>query len=346
MKSSLGNVLVVKMSAIGDVIHALPVSYAIKETYPDTKITWVVEPPAYGLLTNNPYIDELIIFEKAKFRSFRGLITQLPSFSHILKQGRFDVALDLQGLAKSAAMAYLSKAPKRLGFCNMREGSHLISKPVCGLHQQGSVVERYLDVVRALGCRVDKVVFPVFPTEEEKQQARNLAQEAGLDIDQSYILLVPGANWPNKRWPTQHFARLVDLIWESGRVPVMVGAGNDQVLVDEVIAKAKRSPISLVGKTSLKQLAYIMQYSTALVGGDTGPMHLAAGLKTPVVALMGPTDVNRNGPYGEGHRTLTVSYDCAGCWQRKCPKMRDCLADISPKQVFEALQKIIDRIKS
>ncbi len=341
MNSSVKNILVVKMSAIGDVIHALPVSYAIKETYPAAKVSWIVEPPAYDLLTNNPCIDEIILFEKTQFKSVWGLMTHLPAFSRRLKQGRFDVALDLQGLAKSAAIAYLSGAPRKLGFCNMREFSHWVSRPVCGEHQEGPVVERYLDVARALGCKVSKVVFPVVVTAGEQQQTRELAGQAGLDLRQAYILLVPGANWPNKRWPAEHFARLVNLLWQNGQIPVLVGGAGDQPLACQISDKCIRPPINLVGQTSLKQLACLMEYATVLVGGDTGPMHLAAGLKTPVVALMGPTDANRNGPYGAGHQVVTVAHDCAGCWQRQCPKGWDCLAGITPEQVFQALQTII-----
>lgn len=340
MKNSLGNVLVIKMSSIGDVIHALPVSYALKETYPDTKVTWVVEKAAYDLLTNNPYIDELILFEKAKFRSFGGLVKSLPPFSRILKQGNFDVALDLQGLAKSAAIAYLSRAPRRLGFCNMREGSRFVSSPVYGPHQHGHIVERYLDVVRELGCKVEEVRFPVFPTEAEQQQTAQFAIAAGFDLKDRYVLLVPGANWPNKRWPTHFFGELADHLWDGGFIPVVVGASGDLTLTTEINRQAHRPPLSLVGKTTLKQLAYLMMKAAALVGGDTGPMHLAAGLRTPVVAIMGPTDANRNGPYGQENVAIEVTYDCAGCWRRKCPKGWDCLSNISVEKVLDAVQKI------
>ena len=114
------NILVVKLSAIGDVIHALPVSYAIKETYPDAHLTWVVEPPAYPLLEGNPYIDELILFEKAKFRSIGGFLREYPPLRRRLRAHRYDVSLDLQGLFKSAAIVYTAGARERVGTANMR----------------------------------------------------------------------------------------------------------------------------------------------------------------------------------------------------------------------------------
>lgn len=335
------NIIVVKMSAIGDVIHALPVSYALKETFPDAKVTWVVEKAAYELLTNNPYIDKVLLFEKHKFRSIGGLIKNLPSFAYELKQGQYNVSLDLQGLAKSASVAYLSGAKTRLGFCNMRELSSLVSRPVCGTNVKGHVVERYLDVVRELGCRVEKVIFPLVTTAQEEQVATAIAKQSGLDLNNPYIILATGANWPNKRWPASNYAHLVDKIYEKDFIPVLIGGPGDRMLADQIIAGTQVPPVDLTGKTSLKQLAYVIKRAKALVGGDTGPMHLSAGIGTPVVALLGPTDINRNGPYGQGHVSLSVSYDCHGCWKRKCPKNVDCLADITIDQVYQGLNKIV-----
>ncbi len=340
---SYHNILVVKMSAIGDVIHALPVSHALKESFPGAKVSWVVEKAAYDLLVNNPYIDQIFLFEKHKFKSIRGLMKHLPSFSHSLREHHFDAALDLQGLAKSAAVTFLSGAPTRLGFCNMRELSHWVSRPVCGPHKDGHIVERYLDVAREIGCKVQKVVFPIVITEEEKQSAEKIARQAGLSLQSPYIVLAPGANWPNKRWPTRHIARLCDKVYEQQQVPVLVGGPGDRSLAEEIAEQADIPPVDLTGKTSLKQLAAVIKGARAFVGGDTGPMHLAAGLGTPTLALMGPTDANRNGPYGEGHVALEVPRDCAGCWQRQCPKQLDCLELLSPEQVGRELTGLLSK---
>ena len=145
------NILVVKLSAIGDVIHALPVSYAIKETYPDAHLTWVVEPTAYPILEDNPYIDDIIVFEKAKFRSLGGFLHAIGPLRRRLRRRRYDASLDLQGLFKSAAIVFNARVERRIGTANMREGANLVSRPVKGAHAHGHIVERYLDVARALG---------------------------------------------------------------------------------------------------------------------------------------------------------------------------------------------------
>lgn len=335
------NILVIKMSAIGDVIHAMPVSYALKESFPDAKVTWVVEKAAYDLLMNNPYIDEVLLFEKDRFRSIGGLIKNLPFFSSVLREKKFDVALDLQGLGKSGAIAFLSGAPLKLGCCRMREGSNWISRPVCGSHQNGHIVEQYLDVVRQLGGKVEKVIFPLEITAEEQTLAKRITTQAGMDMGSKYIILAIGANWPNKRWPTAHFAQLVDAIYHQGMVPVMIGGSGDQQLAQEITAMAQIPPVNLTGMTTLKQLAYIIKRASALVGGDTGPMHLAVAVGTPVVALMGPTDANRNGPYHGRNQVITVSHQCHGCWKRTCSLDKDCLAVILPEQVINALGSIL-----
>ena len=336
------NVLVVKLSAIGDVIHALPVSYAIKETYPEAKVTWVVEPPAYNILQDNPYIDEIIVFEKKKFKSFGGFLQNFGPLKKKLAEGHYDVALDLQGLFKSAAIAWCSKAPVKLGTCNMRECSDKISKPVVGEHSQGHIVERYLDVVRALGCRVDKVVFPMELTAADGKMARSYLYAAGCKGDVPYVALAVGANWPNKRWPVQHYAKLCDWIYSQKHLPVLVGGGAlDEQLAEDITRAAELPPVNMVGKTTLKQLAYVLKEAKAVVGGDTGPVPLSAGMGTPTIMVMGPTDANRNGPYGQLENAIEVNRPCKYCWKRACPHGFDCLERIKPEQVEEKLQQYL-----
>ena len=337
------NILIIKLSAIGDVIHALPVSYAIKETYPDARVTWVVEPPALNILEDNPYIDEIIIFEKKKFKeSLSGFLENFSPFRRKLKEGHFDIALDLQGLGKSAAIAYFSGAKKRYGTCNMREMSNFISKPVIGEHKNGHIVERYLDVTRAIGCRVNDVVFPVAISEKDERIAKDTIKKYGVSDGASYAVLAVGANWPNKRWPVSYYADLADWLFGQQIIPVFVGGGAlDENLISEITRKAQIPPVSIVGKTTLKQLAAVIKNSQFVIGGDTGPVHLAAGLKVPTIMLMGPTDANRNGPYGQSENAIEVNRPCRWCWKRACPKGLDCLSAISVDMVKSKIRTMI-----
>lgn len=338
---SYKNILIVKLSAIGDVIHALPVAAVLKRQFPEAKITWVVEKPAYDLLTNNPCIDDIIIFDKPKFKSLAGLLANGRDLSNQLKDKKIDLALDLQGLFKSAAIVYLSGAPMRLGYCNMRELSHLVSKPVVGPNHNGHVVDRYLDVARALGCEVtEPIAFPLYITSQEAASAEAIAAQAGLRQDNRYVVLAPGTNWPTKCWPVKHFAALSDLLYQDNIIPVLIGGSGDNRLAEDITALTAIPPVDLTGKTSLKQLAHIIKQAGCFIGGDTGPMHLAVAVNTPVVALFGPTDPERNGPYGTENKILKVERACQGCWKRSCPQGETCLETITPELVYQSLTKL------
>lgn len=337
------NILIVKLSAIGDVIHALPVAHALKQKYPQARITWIVEKPAYDLLTNNPDIDEIILFDKPRFKSVSGLVSNVPELSRQLKSRNFDVVLDLQGLFKSAAIAWLSGAAERYGYCNMRELSHLLSAPICGDHQDGHIVERYLDVARALGCKVEMGQFSITITDQEAVDAQESMKKAGITENTCFVVLAPGTNWPTKCWPIRSYGELADQLYAEGITPVIIGGPADKQLAEEILATAKRPVIDLVGKTTLKQLAYVIKQARIFVGGDTGPMHLAVAVGTSVVAMFGPTDPGRNGPYSGENIVLTATGKCCGCWQRKCDKNYECMTNITVGEVLEAVKKIASK---
>lgn len=340
------NILVVKLSAIGDVIHALPVSYAIKEQYPEAHLTWVVEQAAYAILADNPCIDELILFEKAKFRSIGGFLREIGPFRRRLRTRRYDASLDLQGLFKSAAIAWNAGAKLRIGTANMREGAHLVSRPVRGAHAEGHIVERYLDVARALGCRVGEVRFPVSVSDRDRMAADTLLAREGVQEGRPFVAFAVGANWPNKRWPVEHFAALADRLYHAHYVPVLVGGGRlDATLAEDILRASEIPPVNLVGRTNLKQLAHVFTRAALVLGGDTGPVHLAAGLRVPTVMLMGPTDANRNGPYGQLQHAIEVDRPCRGCWKRACPKGLDCLAAISVDAVAEKIGAVLRSVR-
>lgn len=336
------NILVVKLSAIGDVIHALPVSYAIKESFPDVHLTWVVEPPAYDLLTMDSCVDEIITFHKKEFKSIGGFLTNYGPLKRQIQRRSYDAVLDLQGLFKSAAIARLAKAPVKFGMCNMRELSDRISRPVIGPHAQGHIVERYLDVARALGCRVDQVVFPLTVPEREADLTRRIFSQAGGNMGNPYVVFAIGANWPNKRWPIEYFAELSDWLYAQRLIPVIVGGGAvDEQRAAELCAAAEIPPINLVGRTNFKQLTCVLQHAQLTIGGDTGPVHLSAGVGTKTIMVMGPTDANRNGPYGQLENAIEVERSCKYCWNRACPKGLDCLADITVQQVRAKVEELI-----
>jgi heptosyltransferase-1 len=339
------NILIIKMSAIGDIIHALPAAKALKTAFPEARLTWIVEKLGYDLLSHNPYLDEIIIFDKPKFKSWRGFLANAPSFTAFLREKKFDLTLDLQGLLKSSAIAVLSGSSKRLVYEGAKEGSYLFSKRVVGDYAKGHVTDRYLDVIRALGCEADGAAASVFLAPAEIEQAKNILAAHALDNNIPYVILALGANWTNKIWPPAYFAELSGLLYAQGLVPVVIGAAADLPRFAALSALAAKPPVNLIGQTSLKELTYIIEQARAFVGSDTGPMHLAATTNTPVIALMGSTDPVRSAPYptrGKKRRVLVTNRLCAGCGAGKCAKGLDCLAAISVAEVFGAIVEVVE----
>lgn len=336
------NILIVKLSAIGDVIHALPVSYALRKKYPTAHITWVVEPTAYEIVKHNPCVDEVILFQKKAFKTFKGFKQNFKPFYKLLHRRKYDISIDLQGLFKSMAVVLTANAKKKIGYVDMREGSNLISKAIKGPHFNGHIVDRYLDTVKYLDCDTDNIIFPLKNTAEEINYVNNLLMDNKIDDNKSFIVFAVGTNWVNKCWSTKNFAILSDLLSKHSIKTVLIGFGkNDEQKALEITRQnTSNNIVNLVGKTSLMQTAALIKKAKAVVGGDTGNLHLAAALNIPAIMLMGPTDPNRNGPYKQIHNVILAGHDCDGCWKRTCRKNIDCLSTITPNLVLKKILKI------
>ena len=184
--------------------------------------------------------------------------------------------------------------------------------------------------------------FPVAVSPAEAASAEGLLAAEGVPENRSFAVLAIGANWPNKRWPVKYFAVLADWLYGEKLIPVLVGGGRlDESLVRGIEALAEVPPVNLVGRTSLKELAHIFKRAALVLGGDTGPVHLAAGLGTKTVMLMGPTDANRNGPYGQRQNAMEIPRTCKACWKRRCPKGLDCLAILSVEEVKAKIREVL-----
>lgn len=341
------NILIIKLSAIGDVIHALAIPPFIKETFKDAHIAWAVEKAAAPLVEASPDVDDVIVVPKKEIRSLKGFIKNIVPLKNSLQSRKYDYSLDLQGLLKSALVAKLANAKTKLGTANMREWSCFISKSVKGKHKDGHIVERYLDVARAMGAKGEPKGFRLNMPPEVKSKVHKILEDiAGnfsTDIERlSYAALIIGGNWPNKRWGAENFAKLSDALFEKGIVPVIFGAGKiDEETRNAIFERAEHNPMDLVNKTNLLDAAELLSKAKIAVGGDTGLMHMAAGLGVRCVMLMGPTNKERNGPFLQEENAIEVNRDCKGCWKRKCPKDLDCLSAISVNTVMEKIDKML-----
>ncbi|MDR2443882.1 MAG: glycosyltransferase family 9 protein [Deltaproteobacteria bacterium] len=334
------NILIIKMSALGDIIHALPSLAALRELFPQAVVNWLVEPQFADILPGKPYIDEKIIFDKNNLKrlSFFKIPGRLWELRRILHSKKYDLVLDLQGLLKSTMIAVLSGCRNRLGYCEMREGSFLFTKPVNGPNAKGHIIQRYLDVIRYLGPISDEVVFPLPDYQAQKDKMRKLLLDYG--VHSRPVLLFPGAGWASKLWPIENYAKLAKELSENGYQVALGGGKGDAPLTRAVMEKARPLKIpDLTGQTDLTGLLGLVSLASVCVGSDTGPLHLAAAAGIPTVSLFGPSSGQRAGTYGPLGSYVSSDADCSPCFKRVCPREFFCMERISPQMVLDSSLK-------
>lgn len=335
------------MSALGDVIQALPSLYMLRALYPKARITWLIEPQFADVLPGKPYIDEKIVFHKNKIKKkpFLEKLHILSALRQELSARNFDLVIDLQGLAKSALVALLSGCKNRIGYCQMREGSSLVSHPVIGPNKDGHVIERYRDVIRHLGAVEEKIAFPLSAAAHENTEALHLLKEGG--ITGRYAVFFPGAGWKTKEWPIAHFAKLAEQFIKAGTPVVIAGDGRDREKGEKIMQLVRLpSLLNLAGKTSLISLFGLLKNATISVGGDTGPQHIAAAVGTPTVSLFGPSSWSRSYPMcpnasNKADTVICAARPCSPCFKRTCGKNIICMETIGVETVFEACKPYI-----
>ncbi len=304
------NILIIKMSSLGDVFHALPSLYALRKTYPDAKITWAVHPAFAGVLPGKPWIDEIYLVDRKRIKEW----SYLRQLRKELHQRHFDLVIDLQMIAKSALVSFLSGCSFRIGYNDAREGSFLVNRPIEGTHKDGQIIEQYLDVVRSVGCDVNEIEFPLRDFSEEMETIKALLAEEG--VKGRYVVLVPGTRGEKKKWPVSYWGELARRLAENEIYSVISGTPSEKDMGKE-IKKISPSPytVDLIGRTSLLELMALEKQAALHISGDTGPLHIANAVKTPIIALYGPTLPNRSGPYGNpnGHSLLAKDSGNENC---------------------------------
>ena len=336
-----GRILIVKLSSIGDVVQSLPVAAALRHRFPKSYIAWAVGPAAVGVLTANPHLSDILVVGGA--RVTEAGVKSVPPLSAPVQLRRalhaihFDVSLDLQGLLKSAAVAYLSGARERIGFRSSREPTFLLNnRRIVPDRRHVHAVESYLDFAEAMGAARAPVEFTIAVSDDDRRVVDRL-----LDGRDRLAALIPGARWESKLWLTNRFAIVADALAEGfGLTSVVVGAPGDGGLAREIAATAHASVLDLTGKTTLKQVAEVFRRCRVTIGNDTGPLYISAAMGTPTVAVFGPTDSRRLGPYGDGHAKIIAEIECAPCRNRRCTPRR-CMEMIEPGRVIAAARELL-----
>ncbi len=298
------NILIIKMSSLGDTIHALPTLYALRNHFPAARITWAVHPAFAALLPEKPWIDEIDLIDRKRIRR----PAYWAELRRDLHEKHFDLVIDLQMIAKSALVSLLSGGKRRIGYWDAREGSFLASKPIRGPHQKGHIIEQLLDVAAYLGCDTSEIRFPLRAHEKETEIVRQLLSANG--IDGRYIVLVPGTRGEHKKWPVSHWGELAKRFADAGIHTVISGSPGEEDMGRE-IQKISPSPytVNLIGKTNLLELCALDEMAALHISGDTGPLHIANAAGTPLIALFGPTPSKRNGPFGNPSADVLLADD-------------------------------------
>ena len=355
-------ILIIKPSSLGDVIHALPFLHALKQSFPASQIDWVISSNLKGIIEDNPLINNLIVLNKDSWKSIKklpGTLAELSLLRKTLKSRRYDMVIDLQGLLRSGLIAYSTPTTVKVGFADAREGSRFFYDTKVKVGKNLHAVDKCLDVAKSVGARVNKACFPLHINSDTKNRVKTL-----VDNIKEYIVIVPSARWTSKRWPAEKFALLISKL---STPCIIIGSKGDSRIAAKIMQQlslttkqgtvspgaktnAKNTGvksnrvINLCGKTDLKELTAVIAGAKAVISNDSGPMHIAAALGKPVIAIFGPTDPAKTGPYGwqtnSALNVISAKVPCSPCRKRSCNELL-CMDKIQVTSVLKALKTFI-----
>lgn len=352
MLPAQGRILIVKMSALGDVVHALPVARALRQALPGARIDWVVEEKARGVLEGNPDVDRVLVTKTSKWRRCPGLssLREIAGLMGKLRGGRYDLAIDLQGLVKSGIITLLSGARLRLGYdpdyCRESLSALFTNCKGRPASREQHVVEQHLELLKAVGIsRNGPVSFPL-PHSHEVDRAVNyfLASLPG-GTPERLVAIHPGAGWVTKLWPLERYALLADRIRRElgGTILILWGPGEEAMAWG--LKEKMKEEGHVACPTSVPEMISLFPRCRLLVAGDTGPLHLAAACGLPAVGIFGPTSPLRNGPYGVPASVAHIPLPCSNCYGRTCPYGVECLRILTVEEVFTRVGALVGRLQ-
>ena len=332
-------ILIVRLGALGDVVHAIPVAAALRRAFPAARLDWLVSGRHRAVLDLVPVIDRRLVLE-AGAGAARTLLAAVGE----LRRSRYDVAIDLQGLIKSALLARGSGASRVIGFATSYLRERLARPFYTDVYDPGGggiydpretrhVAEINLGLLQPLGVSATVPEFPIDSV--DSAVARTVAEQS----HGRYALLNPGAQWPNKRWPPSRFGRLAATLRERyGLTSIALWAGDERRLAEEIVAHAGGAA-SISPPAAIADLVALARGAVVMVSGDTGPIHIAAALGTPVVGIFGPTRPARNGPWSPDDVTVSRDAVCQCHHLRRCRLPTMCLLDIAVADMVDAVER-------
>lgn len=340
-------ICIIKPSALGDVVQALPILGPLRKRFPAARVSWVINKNLADLIEGHSGIDELIAFDR------RGGLSALWSLLRTLRSRRFDVAIDLQGLFRTGVMTIATKAPVRIGLQTAREGSHRSCTTIIeGTGRDVPARLRYWRIAEAIGVETVSATADVPITATD----RGFVAAKLRHLPRPLLALAPGARWETKRWPAVKFAALAARAHRHFKAAtVLVGAPDEQDLCREVERQLlqwmpRAAVVNLAGATTLRQLAAVLEASTWAATNDSGPMHLADAVGTPVLGVFTCTSPWLSGPPLDRHELLSTRMSCAAGYHKKCPlsgvKHQGCLAELDVDRAWAGLIRLAEKSRS
>ncbi|MCG8568056.1 MAG: glycosyltransferase family 9 protein [Desulfobacterales bacterium] len=320
-------ILIIKPSALGDIVHSLPFLHAQRRGFPHAEIDWLVARGLHTFLEGHPLINKLWVINKDQWKDKSQLgrtLNEIWELKKGLGSAGYDVAIDLSGLFRSGLFTWFSKAPVKLGFKESDEGSPFFYTHKIHGSMEIHAIDRYLKIAEFMGCPTDEIVYPLAPHDPAPAILKELPGE--------YIVMSPSAGKKANRWPAERYGEL------ASRLPlpcVVIASAGEADVADTVVEHAKGNAISLAGKTSIKSLLPLIGGARFFICNDTGPMHIAAALNVPVFAIFGPANPIRTGPYGDIHTIIQKPLDCSPCYAHGPCKSRnwECMQGLDTDQV-------------
>ena len=348
-------ILIIRLSAIGDVVRTLPAANALRGKFPTAHIAWIVEEKARDLLTHQPEIDEIIVFQRNRWKkgilnplTFLGTIGEVYRSVKKLRGKHYDIAFDFHGILKSGLISYLSGAKERVGFGRgyCKEWNHLFNnRKVSPRSNRISRFERNFALLGSLDLDGGGSDVDLHVSQEDMDFADQFFQSRCPVTSGHLVAIHPGTSPKTsyKRWASSKYSELADKLIEELKATVLFTWGpGEKAMVDKVRTQMRRDSLIAPETHSLKQLAEIFRRCSLYIGSDTGPMHIASLVKTPVVGIFGPTDPIVNAPYGATpHIIVRKDLPCSPCRNRGCKDV-ECMKTISSQDVFNAAKTLLE----
>jgi len=349
------NILIVKLSAIGDVIHTLPALNAIRSHYPNAHITWLVEEAAASLVEGHEALDRVLVSKRKRWMkglrrsSFFSTLSEIYRFIKALRDIDYDMILDFQALLKSGVLIALARGQRKIGFGkgleHMEHSYIFLNERIPAVDMEIHALSRGMMLIDALGIPSNTVEYKLPVSNHDHEKVDDLMKTYGILGTKPIVAINPVAKWETKLWANKKFSQLADILIDRYDAKIVfTGSPDDGPTIQDIMTTMKGSAVNLAGHTTLKMLAALYQKVAFVISTDTGPMHMAAAVGTPVVALFGPTAPWRTGPYGSDHQVIQAGLECRPCFKRKC-ETKECMKLISVEQVLDATFSLLKKYR-